>query len=216
MLNRAPAASSTLRGAASPPNSRSIASSRRRAARERFGQHDGRLCHLPVKLNSLTIEASPPGAPSFAGAPSEAAGDKKRPRLRGVVGRLLVWRSVFSLLSGYRAVSDEAPDLVGSALFFGVPAGVVSSSRRTPLLVRYEQHACQPSRAAARCDMLSTAARVTVMQRTLPACPRRRASADGALRDLCIPCIGGRDVKISDAMRWNSVTEREGICHTSP
>jgi len=69
------------------------------------------LCHPSGRLNSATIEGCPRRAELLPRATSEAAADKKRPRLRGVVGRLLVWRSVFSLLSGDRAVSDQAPEL---------------------------------------------------------------------------------------------------------
>ena len=127
------------------------------------------------------------------------SGGEKKPRLRGVVGRLLVWRSVFSLLSGARGIRRFAfiPDpafLLSVALARLLPKGAAA-----PLMPVYEQHACQRAGPLKRCDMLRPGGCTNVTRRTIrgrfsrsnPGAPPR-TKARGALQN-------SGSVKIVDA-----------------
>jgi len=98
---------------------------------------------------------------------SPRIGLQKKPRFRGVVGRLLVWRSFFSLLlSGALSVRRIilSPDLSSSSVSL---ACLLPNRAAVPLMDGYEQHACQRTHPPGRGGQSAPARRVTVTLRTV-------------------------------------------------
>jgi hypothetical protein len=78
---------------------------------------------------------------------------KKTPLARGV-GRLLVWRSVFSLLSGFGAVSgSNHPDPRFLESLRSAWLACFPKVRHAPLMDIYEQQPCQKRGFLPRCDI---------------------------------------------------------------
>jgi hypothetical protein len=134
---------------------------------------------------------------------SPGIGLQKKPRFRGVVGRLLVWRSFFSLLlSGALSVRRIilGPDLSSSSVSL---ACLLPNRAAVPLMDGYEQHACQRTHPAGRGGLSGLARRVTVTLRTvrdpfLGFNPTRALSAPRRLAD-ADPVGSSESVKILDA-----------------
>ena len=132
---------------------------------------------------------------------SPGIGLQKKPRFRGVVGRLLVWRSFFSLLlSG--ALSARrillGPDLSSSSVSL---ACLLPNRAAVPLMDGYEQHACQRAEALKRCDNLRRRACTNVTRRTIRSRFSRSESgvpAGASDRDVL---QDSQSVKILDAFR---------------